>query len=139
MYCLYCLISKLEQDRLSEWLQGLADQGQQDQGQVISVNPGVSLTIQGLLVPHASGEYVVIGEDAATVTIQAVVSTNPIYLGNASTVSDTDPSVFYVINAPAAANYKYESPNVLADSLKTSEYWVFGTAADTFVANYTQA
>lgn len=111
-------------------------QGSQDQGTVIGVAAGI-LTVKGLLITHANGEYVVLGEDAAQVTISPVVAAAPMYLGNASTVSPTDPSTFATINVPEGS--PYTSPTVLADSLKTSEYWISGTAGDTYLPYYTQA
>lgn len=113
--------------------------GFQDQGAIFAINPGVSITVQGLLIPHATGEYLLLDEDVAQVRILPIVgNVGAIYLGNASTVAAADPSVFDVIAPPAAATqptYWHETPTVGSGAIyKTSEYWLAGTAADKFVA-----
>jgi len=113
-------------------------QGALDQGFIFSINPGVSITVQGLTIAHASGEYVVMDEDVAQVEIRGVANTAIIYIGNASTVAAADPSVFDVIDAQVTASqptYWHYPPVVGAGATyKTSEYWVAGTATDKFVA-----
>jgi hypothetical protein len=113
--------------------------GALDLGIIQSINTVTpSITVSGLQSAHASGEYVVVNEDAMKVWVEPVTSTNPMYLGNASTVAAADPSVFWVVNLPTGAN-PYLSATDLADTLKTSEFWIDGTSGDTFVAGFMQA
>lgn len=109
-------------------------QGSIDQGTVDAVVAGVSITVLGLLINHASGEYVVLNEDAMTVRIQPVVMAAAYYLGTDSTVAAGDQSVF-AVGSPGQI---YDSPPTISDTLKTAEFWISGTAADTFVASYMQ-
>lgn len=113
--------------------------GPYDQGSIFSIQPGVSLTVDGLLVPHADGELVILNEDVAQVTLVPVLPGNgTIYLGNAYTVSPTDPSVFDVIAPPADVGqptYWHNPPTIGGGgAYKTSEYWIFGTAGAQFFA-----
>jgi hypothetical protein len=105
-----------------------------DQGTVKSITSSTVMVVQGLKKPHAAtGEWCVLNEEAGRVRIRAVANT--LYIGNASTVSATDLSVFDIL-----------SPGNLFDTgaigttqpYQTSAYWVFGTAADTFVAAFSQ-
>lgn len=110
-------------------------QGSRDQGTVDLVDPGGAfLIVLGLLIPHATGEYVVLNEDAMTVRVQPVAMAVGYYLGTDSTVAAADQSVFSV----GSPGQIYDSPPTIADTLKTSEFWISGTAADTFVASYMQ-
>lgn len=113
-----------------------------DQGTVASVVDGTHLTIQGLAQNHASTDYLVLNEEASFVAIVPVANTAVMYLGNASTVAAADASVFDVIAKVTVAGeptYWHTSPTTgLGDSYQTSEYWIAGTAADTFVARFTQ-
>lgn len=109
-------------------------QGSLDQGTVDAVVAGTSITVLGLLIAHASGEYVVLNEDAMTVSITSGTMAGVYYLGTDSTVSSTDASVFAAKNPGS----DYNSPPGIADTQKTAEYWIFGTAADTFTASFNQ-
>jgi hypothetical protein len=112
-------------------------QGVLDQGTVIGVDTQNNiLTVRGLLNPHGAGEYVVLNEDASAVIIKNLATnTDVMYLGNASTVSPTDSSVYDVI---AAGGEHVSATTDTGNSYKTSDYWIFGTANDTFTARYTQ-
>ncbi len=76
------------------------------------------------------------------VQITPVTSTAVMYIGNASTVSATDSSTFDVIGKNAVTveptYWHFSPPTGLGDSYNTSEFWLNGTAGDTFVARFTQ-
>lgn len=114
-----------------------------DQGTVASVVDATHLTIQGLAQNHANGEFLVLNEEASFVAIVPVASVALMYVGNSSTVAAADPSVFDVIGklsgVAAEPTYWHQSPTTgKGDSYQTSEYWINGTAADTFIARFTQ-
>lgn len=109
--------------------------GTLDQGTVIGVAAGVSLTVKGLISTHASGEYVVLNEDAVAVFLYPATMTAGYYLGTDSTVAAGDASVFFA----GATGQPYSSLAAIADTQKTSQYWINATPADTFIASYTQA
>jgi hypothetical protein len=113
-----------------------------DRGLIAAVVDATHITVQGLTQNHASGEYVVLNEPAAMVQITPVTTTANIYVGNASTVSSTDSSTFDVIGKNATTieptYWSLSPPTGLGDSYNTSEFWLNGTAGDTFVARFTQ-
>lgn len=106
-----------------------------DQGTVKSITSSTVMVVQGLKNPHAaSGEWCVLNEDAGEVRIR-YISANLLYIGNAGTVSATDPSVFDVLTG----GNLFDTPSIgtsQADQLST--YWVFGTASDSFIAAFKQ-
>lgn len=112
-----------------------------DQGTIASIVDATHITVQGLLQAHASGDFLVLNETASFVQVLPVAAAAVIYLGNASTVAAADSSVFDVI-APvtgAQPTYWHQSFTTgLGNSYMTSEYWIAGTATQTFVARFTQ-
>lgn len=106
-----------------------------DQGMVKSITSSTVMVVQGLKNHHAaSGEWCVLNEEAGEVLVRFIGS-SLLYLGNASTVSPTDQSVFDVITP----GNLYETPNIgTTQPYQTSAFWGYGTAADTFVAAFTQ-
>lgn len=120
-----------------------ANRGNLDHGTVASIPDSTHITVQGLLQNHASGDYVVLDEPASFVLVLPVSTAHPLYLGTDETVAANDPSVFDVIamNSSTTAEPTYwhtSPPNSLGDSYQTSQYWIAGTAADTFVARFHQ-
>ena len=118
-----------------------------DLGVIKQVVSGTVLLVQGLLNAHAANEYVVLNEEVAHVAIAPVGGTagNLMYIGNAPTVAAGDASVFDVLTVPATGasgvgpNYIHNSPAVGgAQPYQTVTYWIAGTAADKFVARFTQ-
>lgn len=99
-----------------------------DYGKVTAVATD-TLTVQGLTASHATGEFVVLGIDAAEIFIQAV--TNTLYIGTYQlTAATTSPYIYRALLAGQV--YNPGSSNV--GSVKgTSAYWVYGTGADTFL------
>jgi len=121
----------------------VANRGNLDHGTVASIAlDGVTITVQGLLQNHASGEFLVLDEPASFVQITPITNTALMYLGTDSTVSASDTSVFDVL-APIAdtsePTYSHISPTTgVADSYQTSQYWIDGAAASTFIARFHQ-
>lgn len=111
-----------------------------DQGLIASVVDATHITVINLTQNHASGEYLVLDEDASLVQVTPVGNTGIIYLGTDSTVSPTDGSVFDAIPIGASVlTYWHLSPTTgNSDSYQTSQYWVDGTSADKFVARFQQ-
>ena len=106
-----------------------------DQGMVKSITSGTVMVVQGLKKSHAaSGEWCVLNEVAGLVRIRSLGG-NFLYIGNASTVSATDLSVFDAL----APGLLFDTSSIgTSQSWQTSTFWVFGTAADTFVASLGQ-
>lgn len=120
-----------------------ANRGNLDHGTVASIPDSTHITVQGLLQNHASGDYVVLDESASFVLVLPVATAAVMYLGTDETVAAGDASVFDVLaklsGAGAEATYWHQSlPTGRADSYQTSQYWIAGTAADTFVARFHQ-
>lgn len=115
--------------------------GSLDSGLIIKVTDGVSITVQGLLKAHGSGEYVVLNEAASSVNILSLSTANPMYIGSASTVAVGDPSTFDVIDKISGAGaeqtyWHYSPPTGVGDSYNTMDYWIQGTQNDTFIARF---
>lgn len=113
-----------------------------DHGVIASIVSATQITVQGLLQVHAVGEFCVLDEPASHVRILPVNTTAQLFLGTDSTVSSTDASVFDVIAqiaSTAEPTYWHDSfPTDNSDSYFTSQYWISGTAGNTFVARFTQ-
>jgi hypothetical protein len=116
--------------------------GPYDQGSIFALNAvGPTMTVQGLQKAHASGEVVILNEDVSQVTIIPVAgNAGSLYVGNASTVSATDSSLFDIMGPetnPGQPTYWHNPPSLGAGGgYKTSEYWIEGTAGDKFMARY---
>lgn len=121
-----------------------ANRAKLDQGTVASIVDGTHMMVQGLTQNHAAtGEYVVLAEVASAVYVIPVSTANPLYLGLDETVASNDTSVFDVISKDSATTsqptyWHVSPPTGLGDSYDTSQYWIAGTAADTFVARFHQ-
>lgn len=112
-----------------------------DQGLIASIVDATHITVQGLKQNHASGEFVVLDEDASLVQITPVAISAISYIGTDSTVSSTDPSVFDVLQifsaGSSALTYWHLAPTTAtSDSYQTSQYWISGSG--TFVARFQQ-
>jgi len=103
---------------------------------------GSVVTVQGLISSHASGEYVLLNEEAAFVYVIPRVNTALLYLGTASTVAVADASTFDVLpiytGSGAVPYYHQSSASDRTNPYKTSEFWINGAQNDTFIARYTQ-
>lgn len=113
--------------------------GIQDCGLIFAINGNV-VQVEGLTMPHASGEYVLLTEDCSEVWIIPVVPNAIMYVGNYATLTPTtdvmDIIPAYASGAPSYIHQSREGTG--ANTYKTSEYWIYGTANDKFVARYTQ-
>lgn len=112
-------------------------------GRVVSVASSTSMTVSGLTQAVPSGAWVILSEQAESVTIKPIVGNSAvIYIGTAQTVSSTDASVIDVLPDASAATYSfnYFHAETADKSLpyNTANYWVAGTADDKFLANFTQ-
>ena len=106
-----------------------------DQGTVKSITSSTVMVVQGLKKPHAAtGEWCVLNESAGRVRIRSL-GANVEYLGNASTVSATDLSVF---DALTPGNLFDTGDIGSTQPWQTSTFWLFGTATDTFIAALSQ-
>jgi hypothetical protein len=120
-----------------------ANRSKLDLGTITSVVDTTHLLVQGLTQAHASTDYVVLSEMCSAVYVVPVSTTAIIYLGTDETVGAADASVFDVIAKVSATTaeptYWHSSPPTgRADSYDTTQYWLLGTAADTFVARFQQ-
>jgi hypothetical protein len=107
-----------------------------DQGTVKKIVDATHLIVQGLKNSHAAtGEWVVLNEAAGDVRIRSATAAGTMYIGNASTVSATDASVFEVLNP---GNLFDTAPIGSTQPWQLSTFWLFGAAADTFVAAFSQ-
>lgn len=110
--------------------------------QVIQGSPNDFIVVQNLTVLHASGEYLVLNEPANIVKIVPRITTGLLYIGNEETVSSSDRSVIDVIpiySGAGAVPYFHESKvGDRANSFNLVEYWLRGTATDTFIAYWTE-
>lgn len=106
-----------------------------DQGTIASVVDGTHLTVQGLTQNHASGEYLLLNECSSMVSVLPVTLSAAMYLGKSSTVSSTDSSVFAGGSPQSWAN---NPTTATGDSYQTSEFWISGTAGDTFIGRFDQ-
>ena len=120
-----------------------ANRGNLDHGVITAIVDVTHMKVRGLLQTHAAtGEWVVLDEVASYVQITPVATAADFYLGTDSTVAVGDPYVFDVIGAVATTVepvYAHISPTTgRADSYQTSQYWINGAAAATFVARFQQ-
>lgn len=120
-----------------------ANKSKLDLGTITAVVDGTHLKVQGLTQAHLSTDYVVLSEMAAAVYVVPVSTTSLIYLGTDETVGAADASVFDVIAKVSATTaeptyWHISPPTGRADSYDTTQYWLLGTAADTFVARFQQ-
>ncbi len=111
--------------------------GTPNMGWIASITDSTHLVVKGLTAAVKSGDFVVLNTEAETVLIQAVGTiTGPIYVGTASTVSATDPSVFYELVTGGVLN---EETSGISHAWKTSDYWLAdSTAGDSVVCSYSQ-
>ena len=111
---------------------------------VKSITDGTHMVVQGLQLSHAAtGEWVVLNEDAGSVHIRPVVTTAAVYIGNASTISSSDVSLMDILPINAAAGtgpvYWFDANTMgLSQPYQTAQFWVNGTASDTFLARFSQ-
>ena len=115
---------------------------QLDIGVVKKIIDSTHLVIQGLQNAHASGDWVVLNDTVGNVHIRPVVTTAAAYIGDASTVAAGDQSVMDVlpiVAAGAAPGYVFDAESIgQSQPFNLSQFWIIGTAADTFVARYTE-
>jgi hypothetical protein len=111
-----------------------------DQGTVKSITSATVLVIQGLKMSHAAtGEWVILNEDAGNVHIRPVVNVAAISIGTGAFVSQTLIDILPITSAGAAPGYVFDAESIgLSQPFQTSEFWVNGTASDTFLPRFTQ-
>lgn len=113
-----------------------------DQGQVKSITSSTVMVVQGLKNSHAAtGEWCVLNDSASSVHIRPVVTAAAVYIGNASTVSSSDVSLLDILPIVAAAGtapgYVFDTESAgVAQPVQLSEFWLVGTANDTFLARF---
>lgn len=112
-------------------------------GRVVNVSSSTGMTVSGLNQSVASGAWVIIAEEAQSITIKPIVGNSAvIYVGSAQTVSSTDASVIDVLPNPSSSvfsyNYFHAETADKSHAYNTSNYWIAGTASDKFVAQFTQ-
>lgn len=107
-----------------------------DQGGIASIVDATHITVQGLLVNHASGEYVVLDEVASYIQLIPVSIAGQFLVGTDSSTGLTDPSV-YAAGTPTYWNPLVQ-PTATGCTYQTCEAWLLGTAADTYVASFYQ-
>ena len=107
-----------------------------DQGTVKSVVDATHLLVQGLKNSHAAtGEWVVLNEDAGNVHLTPVAISATTYIGAASTVAAGDSSVFDAFPATGALPIDFESIG-MSQPMQLSQFWILGTG--TFIPRFTQ-
>jgi hypothetical protein len=107
-----------------------------DQGTVKSITSSTVMVVQGLKKSHAaSGEWCVLNEDAGNVHITPVTLSAATYIGNASTVASTDPSVIDYFASAATLPIDFESIGQ-TQPMQLSQFWIFGSG--TLVPRWTQ-
>lgn len=121
----------------------LLDPGAADQDIVlVQAKPtGTTLSVvsegDAPLHPHANGTVMALSIPVADVVVQANFgTTNPQYLGQDNTVTSAGAGkVVYVVtvNTPYRATYAAGW-----NTVRTSDFWIAGTAADKFVASANQ-
>jgi len=112
-------------------------------GTIKSITDATHMVIQGVQQAHASGEFCVLNEDAGSVHIRPVVTAAAVYIGNASTVSSSDPSLMDILPINAAAGtgpvYWFDATAMgLSQPYQTAQFWMVGTASDTVLARFSQ-
>jgi hypothetical protein len=111
--------------------------------QIIPGSPYDKFVVQDLKVQHTGDEYILLNEDASNVKIIPVNVSDLIYVGQWATVSASDPYVFDVITPYAGVGnltYWHDSPTTGgSNTYKTSEFWLLGTAGNTFLARFSQS
>lgn len=112
-------------------------------GQIKSVVSSTSMIVEGLNQNVASGAFVILSEEAQSVTIKPVVgNTAVIYIGSAQNLSSTSSNVLDILPNPTNVtygfNYFHAETADRGHSYNTSTYWCFGTANDQFLANFSQ-
>lgn len=112
-----------------------------DSGTVKQIVDATHVVVQGLKNTHAAGEFFVLAQDCGFVRIRPIVNTALLYIGNASTVTATDPSLLdelSITTAGTAPAYVFDAPSIGGSQpYNTHEFWIEGTALDTFLARFT--
>lgn len=112
-----------------------------DWGTVKSVVDGTHVIVQGLKKSHGAGEFFVLDQPAGNVHIRPATNAAVLNLGTAATTSATDSSLieqFPITAAGAAPAVVFDAESIGATQpFQTSEFWIEGTAADTFIARFT--
>lgn len=109
-----------------------------DQGTVKSITDGTHMVVQGLKNTHAaSGEWCVLNEPSGNVHLVPVSIAHATYIGNASTVAAGDLSVIDYWPSSGATALDFESVGQ-TQPMQLSQFWIVGTASDTFLPRYTQ-
>ncbi len=108
-------------------------------GVVFQIVSSTVMTVQGFNLTHSVGEYVYLATQFNKVWVQVMIgNTGSLYIGTAHTVSATDLSLIYALQAPAATAQLPEfMPNRTMENaaIQPSEYWIDGTVTgDKFVA-----
>jgi hypothetical protein len=107
-----------------------------DQGTVKSITSSTVMVVQGLKKTHAAtGEWVVLNENAGNVHLTPVTLSAATYIGNASTVSSTDPSVMDYFASAATSPIDFESIGG-TQPMQLSQFWVLGSG--TLIPRFTQ-
>ena len=110
-----------------------------DQGTVKSITSSTVMVVQGLKNAHAAtGEWCVLNEDAGNVHLTPVAITAIAYVGNASTVASTDPSVMDILpitSGDPSQVLDFESIGG-TQPMQLSQFWILGSG--TFIPRFTQ-
>jgi len=110
-----------------------------DQGTVKKITDGTHMVVQGLKQHHAAtGEWVVLNEDAGNVHLTPVAITAIAYIGVASTVAAGDPSVIDILaitSGDPAGVVDFESIG-MSQPYQLSQFWIIGTG--TYIPRFTQ-
>ncbi len=109
-----------------------------DQGTVKSITSSTVMVVQGLKNTHAAtGEWCVLNEDTGNIHLVPISIAHATYIGNASTVAAGDLSVIDYWPSSGPLPIDFESIGG-TQPMQLSQFWLLGTAADTFLARYTQ-
>lgn len=116
---------------------GLATSGL-DYGTVKKITDATHLVVQGLIRAHASGEWCVLAEEAGNVHLTPVAVTAIAYIGNASTVAATDPSVMDILPVTSGSPSSVVDFESIGGSqpFKLTEFWILGSG--TFIPRFTE-
>ena len=110
----------------------------QEAATVSAIVDGTHITVVGLTVSHASGQFVINNSNVARLVVQAdSANTHLLYLGNDSTVGASATSLIYVIGSPSSAIVQ-PAEYALNDSIvecpiALGQFWITGTSGEKFL------
>lgn len=119
--------------------------GPYDFFRITAIGSATAMTLTGGTKAHASGEFVILGVDAARIKIDMTTvgaTTDITYIGEDNTVGSTSTTLFAIISGattgiPIVGGGYDIGQSSVGNVYGTSHYWILGTSGDKYLASIT--